>query len=246
MHTLSAHTRPITELAVSPDGRLLASNGYAGSNDMQGLVKIWDVESGRELYSLKTDTNVAGLAFSSDSQTLAISEYEKISLVDTTNGEIVNTIEPGGWRIFFTPDNALAVNIFVGDSQQINFIDPRDGKVISTVNHPCFQGASPDGRSMAMCNEDGTTSIITTDAEQNTIILPFTAPNSVVALSSNGLFAASPENEKNDVQVWDINTSQMLFHFSDSPAALALSPDGRLLASGGDNGFIKIWEIPTP
>ncbi len=66
------HMSAIDDLAVSPDGRLLAS----GSSD--GTVRIWDAETGKELAVLRghiddaqTESSVTAVAFSPDGNTLA-------------------------------------------------------------------------------------------------------------------------------------------------------------------------------
>jgi WD40 repeat protein/tRNA A-37 threonylcarbamoyl transferase component Bud32 len=46
LHTLRGHKHPLTGLAFSPDGRRLASVGF------EGVVKLWDVESGQNALSL--------------------------------------------------------------------------------------------------------------------------------------------------------------------------------------------------
>jgi WD40 repeat protein/serine/threonine protein kinase len=46
LHTLRGHKHPLTGLAFSPDGRRLASVG------LEGIVKLWDVESGQAALSL--------------------------------------------------------------------------------------------------------------------------------------------------------------------------------------------------
>ena len=59
-------------VAFRPDGRRLAT----GSLD--GMVKVWDLESGREVLALKGHTKgVFGLAFSPEGQRLASASQDK-------------------------------------------------------------------------------------------------------------------------------------------------------------------------
>jgi len=64
LRTLSGHTRPVTSLAFSPDGKMLASS----SNDY--TFKLWDVTTGRERISVHEDAPVF-VAFSPDGKVLA-------------------------------------------------------------------------------------------------------------------------------------------------------------------------------
>jgi WD40 repeat protein len=63
--TLSGHTRPIGQIAYSPDGSMIAT----GSSD--GTVRIWDPATGRLLLTLDHPAPIFGLAFGPDGRTIA-------------------------------------------------------------------------------------------------------------------------------------------------------------------------------
>jgi WD40 repeat protein len=63
---IKGHDPTTNHLALSPDGRLLATTG----ND--GMVRLWSTESGEELRSLDGRAErLRGVAFSPDGRTLA-------------------------------------------------------------------------------------------------------------------------------------------------------------------------------
>src|SRR5262249_53583838 len=97
------HTTSIHALAVSANGRLLAS----GSED--GVVKIWDLAVQRVLHSLHARHNtVSGLAFSSDGRLLAVGGRDgAIVLCDLRRGgeaSVLHGIARGSARLQFSPD----------------------------------------------------------------------------------------------------------------------------------------------
>ncbi len=85
---LPAHTHPITSLAYSRDGRILAF----GSQDR--TVKFWDVQAGRELRTLgQHDSIVVGIAFHPDGDRLAaMTQDGALVLWDVTSGREALTL----------------------------------------------------------------------------------------------------------------------------------------------------------
>jgi WD40 repeat protein len=90
-------------LAVSPDGRMLASGLWPG------LVDLWDVETGRRIDSLKGPTAlVHGLDFNADGSLLALSSRDgSTRLWDVAAKEWLATVasrKVGAERVRFLPD----------------------------------------------------------------------------------------------------------------------------------------------
>lgn len=103
LRTLYGHSSNVNALAVSPDGKLLAS----GSGDMTskrevptfkqgGLVggardntiRIWDVQTGREIKTLSGhELPVGGVAFSADGRTLTSASGEAVKVWDVASGQ---------------------------------------------------------------------------------------------------------------------------------------------------------------
>ncbi len=152
LHTLNEHSGSVESVAISPDGRILAS----GSSDK--TINLWELNTGRLLYTMKGhSTIVRSVAFSPDGKTLASS-----SNIDTTNGNIklwdvytgkLRQTLGGGLSTFRV--NSLAFNpegniIATGQVNIIKLWDLKTGKELDTlwghaidVNSLAF---TPDGQ----------------------------------------------------------------------------------------------------
>jgi WD40 repeat protein/serine/threonine protein kinase len=91
--SLGGHTRILTAVAYSPDGRYLASASGIDAPKEDGEVKVWDAADGRCRMTLHPPGSVAGLAFSLDGDTLAVAAGDTtVRLIETATGRELHTL----------------------------------------------------------------------------------------------------------------------------------------------------------
>ena len=83
------HTDEISDVEFSPDGKRIASS----SDDGAKPIKVWDFETGKELFTLEiSDPN--NVSFSSDGKRIVSSGYSTIKVWDSKTGKIILTLRP--------------------------------------------------------------------------------------------------------------------------------------------------------
>ncbi|HEX8709177.1 MAG TPA: WD40 repeat domain-containing protein [Pyrinomonadaceae bacterium] len=248
----------ISELALAPDGKLLATIGEGGcywTNTCNTKVKLWDVEAGRlkATLSLPSLENVifSKLAFSPDGKTLATVLEWKAALWDAGSGELrAKLIDPasGGSllheaagdsprEIAFSPNGrVLAVLGFY--SGHVKLWDVGSGKLIASsrelapgeaVRSICF---SADGRLMAWGGFRKQIKIY--DLEAGKVVRIFRGDGRIksVSFSPDGrLLAASDDS---NTHVWETASGRLQQKLAKSAQAV-FSPDGRTLATSYDD-----------
>lgn len=248
---LAGHSDRVISVAFSPDGKTLASGSF------DTLVKLWNVETGKELKTLRGHTaGVRSVTFSADGKTLASSGNDSvIKIWDVNSGNQLltlrgHTAEVGA--VAFSPDGTLLVS--GSDDHNLKIWEVASGKELKTlsghsreVNSVVF---SPDGKTIASGSFDNTIKLwdVEQGKELKTLIGHKDQVFSVV-FSPDGKMLASASVDRS-VRLWEWESGKelkVLSGHTDEVPAVVFSPDGKIVASGGGNAdnSVRLWEVAT-
>jgi RNA polymerase sigma factor (sigma-70 family) len=252
---LRGHQEGIEVVAYAPDGKRIATASQDGS------VRLWDTATGREVRRLEAkDGMVYAMAFAPDGRTIASGGRRKaIHLWDVATGQERRAFGNRGemtLRLAFSPDGKmLATRRF--KEKDIQLWDVAKGEPIRQLAGPragCPSLAfSPDGKTLAAGGDDATVHFwdVVSGEKLRTLAIPL-QPGDVkrvlsIALSPDGRSLAAGYGEGDcTVRLWELASGQERLRFEGHCGAigsLAFSPDGTLLASGGTDRIIMVWDV---
>ena len=233
------------QAAFSPDGKLLASV------DAANRVNLWEVATGQLLLVLADPPGVpvSTLAFSGDGSVLASARGDTVRLWNTgSGGELATCSGDRGITISsaaFSPDGATLAGVSAGD--RILLWDAQTGitKRVLIGQQTVISGLSfsPDGRSLASGSTDGTigTWDVASGLERSTLSGGTGLPVGNLAYSSDGVTLASSQGSR--IALWSSDSPpiERVFAGPNVISNMALSPDGKFIASGGSDAQIRLW-----
>ncbi|MEG4198316.1 WD40 domain-containing protein [Microcoleus sp. Pol12A5] len=237
----------VRSVIFSPDGKLLATG------DTDGIVRLWEASSCREILTCKGHTNVVeSVAFSPDGKILASASYDKtIELWDVKTGECLKVLQghtESVMSVTFNPDgNILASGSF---DRTIRLWEIRTGECLKILqDHTkvvCSVAFHPTGEMLASGSGDETVRLWNIGTGECVKTLQGHTKNVFsVAFNSAGEILASGSGDKT-VKLWNIGRGECLKtlegHF-DQIKSIAFSPNGELLASGSHDRTAKLWDI---
>lgn len=236
----------IQSVAVSPDGRMIAS----GATD--NTVKLWSAASGELLRTYEGHTErISEVVFSPDGRRIGSSSYDdtvKIWLARSDN--LVRTLAGHSddvGTIAFSPDSRLIAS--GGDDNTIRLEEVESGRLLRTLQGHTDDVRSvvfsPDGRRIVSGSEDGTIRVWDADNGRSLRTIQ-TGVGWIfsVAMLADGRRIVSG-NEDDTVRIWDAQTGATLKVFqghTDNVLAVAASPDGTRIASAGIDKTVRIWD----
>lgn len=239
---LSNESMNVYSLAFSPDGRWLAS----GSSD--GLLRIWDVATGQRREELSGHTGyLAALAFSRDGKAIASStDKGEVKIWNTTTWKPQAEISADAVPVYslaFHPERDEVVGglsngkLLVWDSsgKLLRSFDQKPGAIMSL----CF---APKGAQLIAAQSN---QCRIWNYENATVDTEFTTGGVYLASSPDGKVLASCSTGSADIRLWT-PTGQPLFDRKGQGGAVlavAFTPDGERVVSGGQDNTVRIWEI---
>ena len=240
-------------MALSPDGRTLASGGE--------ITKLWDVATGRELRILRGRSTEKprpdlAIAFSPDGKSLVISSRSLICIdvaTGQTRWEATFDNNFTAESLAFSPDGKTLVSA----SSEIAFWDAATGRQIRKLTDISDSGKvafSPDGKFLILGgNSVKDYALYLLDAATGQQVRKLTgraSPISSVAFSADGRLLASGRRTNiartDTIKLWDTSTGQMVRTLNGNSYAVndvAFSKDGRLAAGAGIE--VRFWDAAT-
>jgi WD40 repeat protein len=242
-------TRRMWSLAFSPDGRLLATAADDGDP-----VRVWDVATGAVTHRLTGHTGqVYAVAFTADGKQLATADDDTVRLWDAATGEPVGTA--GGddigpvLSVAFSPDGSLlATGGYDGRLQLWNLAGGSAApRTLAAHKGPVWLVEfTADGSTLVSADHQTARrwDVATGKVTATLGALGGDMQDVAVARESGHLAVSSGAEGQERLRVYTPDRVVIADESIDGAAyALAFSPNGALLAVGGESQEVSLWDV---
>jgi len=242
-------TGDVNSVSYHPNSRMFVSG------DSEGVIRIWDIESGDSRVFLRLGKRISKVAFSPDGMTIMCWSDGVVQLFETNTGKSISISE--GTEDIDNISFRSTSKLLIGEkNREISIWDGKSGKLKIKIEYPNWDkhfAISPDGKTFAD-SKDNDSTVRLLDVDTGELIKTITGdrmrgPIQSISFSPDGRTIAV--GSYGEVRLWDIDTGTHKFTLDGIGFIynLQFSPDGRTLAARGytskkESGLF-LWDIDT-
>lgn len=246
-HTLAGHASGVLALAFSRDGRSV------GASASDGAIRLWDTASGAPGLVVQDKMGSArALTFSPDGNLIASGHADRTArLWEIASGKsraVLHGHEREVTTVAFSPDGKLLATGSLDGSARLWSTETGEQKAsLSTHRGGVRQLAfATDGESLVTGGGDRTVALWKLPEGTLERRYPLGAEVTGLALArATGLLAVSSADRRVRLLTLGVGSAARLAGHVGAVLCADLAPDGKVAASGGADGAVRLWDVAS-
>lgn len=238
IRVLQGHSDIVHSAVFSPDGKTVLTAG--GGYDL--TVRLWEVETGRQIYSVPGGPGYRTLFFFPDGQNF----YAGDIVFNTSDGQVNQEKGIGGGALAISPDGRIAVSgvsptaklFYISNGTIIRSLSGHTDSVISAA-------FSKDGKWLITGSRDNTARVWEVATGKSMLLTGHTSSVGSVVISPDGTKVLTGSRT---ARLWSLTKENQPQQIISAPAGVttfALAPDGKSILVGDVDGNSGLWDLNT-